>query len=151
MTKQPSPHHLLPALPASNMFTIIRTVSMLKGLQSPLIKARCNSSTVSWPELSVSTALNQLHSWGLTLDGGPWGGGANTKRRSGWAWLICSRGRDKKQYRDNLAGSPEHHSRHHRHLQEDHLREHRRNLAVEVDNLVPANRNAVVGFDMPLC
>lgn len=66
-----SADHYHQILPASNIFTIVRTVSMLKGLQSPLINARCSSSTVNWPELSVSTALNQLQSCGFAFGGGP--------------------------------------------------------------------------------
>jgi hypothetical protein len=62
---------LKPNLLVSNILTMFRTVSILNGLQSPFTKALCNSSAVRLPELSVSTALNQLHNWGLAPGGGP--------------------------------------------------------------------------------
>jgi len=75
----------------SNMLTMFRTVSILKGLQSPLTSARWSSSTVKLPELSVSTALNQLQSWGLAPGGGPWGGGAGRPIKINASYRHCFR------------------------------------------------------------
>lgn len=45
----------VPVLCLSNIPIIRRTVSLLNGVQVPLLKADCNSSAEMFPDLSLST------------------------------------------------------------------------------------------------